>query len=665
MTTTSTTSTTATTPKLLLRDDAYYAPVDSGVFVLSHQGETFISGESAHLWLDRLAPLLDGANSADDIVADLPADRAAFVRNFLEGLVAKGLVREINTDEPHSLTPQELRAHAAEIDFVGYFRDSACRAFETFRGTPAVVIGPRDLASTVAGTCARSGLRSVHVLPTGECGVETGRFDDRLAGAGLVLHVTDRPAPLRSRWLESRCAELDIALGQLVWSEGRVWTQYASRSPWTRGWSTGWRRRAGMVPTGDRAQAPADSVAMTVAINQLVHDTFRLATGVRDPATRACLVELAPDTLASTTHTFVPHPLDLPAMPLSAAEFTERVRGVAGLPALGDDEFSRRAAAFSSDTVGLFGSFVEDDLAQLPLHVTSTSVADPMGLLRGHAHAPEVSGAGLTFEGARYRAALAALSCYASLAVDPRRLLLREGEPWHTGEMSTVDVPGAVTARVRALDLAGGEPVLVDAATVFPALHSTDEPYRAPLGTAAGYHWEQVVADGVVAHARELTLRALADGSWACPRVDPAPLAADEEIGYCLAMLEALGDELVLHDVTGPLGVPTVAAVLCGETIAYAAAPDVTGAVRNCLRDAVLARQSALNAQPVYAPPPVPELPDAVRGDTVSATEPHTVDVPTVVRALAEHGHRAVVVPLDHDPALHEAIPFIARVVLT
>ncbi|MBF8194564.1 hypothetical protein ITP53_54720, partial [Nonomuraea sp. K274] len=495
---------------VLLRPDAHYAEVEGGVYFLSHQGETFIAGPSVHRWLDRLAPLLDGTRTLDELTANLPADRAEFVRRLIGTLAERGLVRTVGPEAPDTLTDAERDEHRGLLSHLGYFVDSPGHVLESFRDTPAAIVGSGPLAAELARACAAAGLRRVET--TGEVGA-----------AQVVIHVAEAAEPDRVARLERRCAAFGALLAQVMPVADEIWWQPAARAG--GGLASAWRRHRALAGP-PKAGGPLDPVAVRVVANQVAHDVFRVLAGLRDEAAPR-LVVLDPCTLASTTHPIVPHPLDLPAEPLDEAAFLDRIAALSGAPALSEAEFSRRAKGLMDGKAGIFAEIDEGDLAQLPLHVTATTVADPYGVL-GDAPRPVVTGAGLTFEEARYRAALAALARAGSLALDERRL---------------------VGGHVTAYDLVDRTACPVPADVVFGAAR----------GAAAAYSWAEAVAEGLVAHAAAITLDGVTHATRPYGRADLAGAPA-----YFLAMVRALGEEPVLHDVTGPLGVPTVVGTLSG-----------------------------------------------------------------------------------------------------
>jgi hypothetical protein len=232
--------------------------------------------------------------------------------------------------------------------------------------------------------------------------------------------------------------------------------------------------------------------------------------------------------------------------------------------------------------------------------------------------------------------------------------------------------PGETEGWVRALDLAAQRPRLLPAGRVFPALDQRPGPsYRPPIGVAAAFSWAAAVEAGLVAHCRALTVADAVAGEEVYPlldlaSVDLAGVPAGEDTGWYLAMVAALGEPVAVHDVTGPLGVPTFACSLAGRTVAYGCAASATGALADGLGRLLLAYQARANGEPAYAPDPVPDLPLPLRGSTPRPVRPHPpLGVRALAATLARSGYHTAAVPLDHDPEVFRVMPYVAHVVVT
>ena len=689
-----------TTARLALRADAYHAQSPTGAVILTHQGTVSLTGASIHQWIDRLAPFLDGRYSLPELTAALPPERRQLVEQIVTTLLERGVVREIRADEPHGLSPSDTAAYRAELDFLGYFRDSAGRAFERYRDSPVLVLGSGWLLPVVVRAGLRSGLRLVRAVVTPERPTDPAlpqscaqrdegqllewhsqRVDTEeevavlLDGAELVVHVCDHSVVARAGLLERLCGQRGVPLVEAIVTGEAVWVGPAGRvgvdGP---GASDGWRclvalEGAHSSPPGEVATTVAGAAA-TVVAGQLVQDLFRYATEVAAPSPRPRLTRIQPGTLRGETHHFLAHPFSLAATAASEAEFLDRISELDARAPLDAEEFSRHAAACTDARLGVFGEVTEDNFAQLPVHVAQTRVSDPVSLLGTDAPRPVVTGAGVDFATARYQAALGALATYASLMVDPRRLLTGDGQ---APLPLAGDLPaalarlrsGELAGWVRALSLTDGRPRLLAADKVFPALRQPRAPYRSPLGVAAAYSWPEVVTAGLIQHCRQLTIAETTASTGLFPLVDLDSVPADKVLGWCLTMVAALGEPVTVHEVTGSLGVPTFACSLGGRTVAYGCGVSSTDALREGLLRLLLAYQARANDEPAYAPAAVPGFASPLRSEAARPVVSRPpLELPALVAALARRGYHAAVVPLDHDQEVCRIMPYLAHVVV-
>lgn len=638
--------------RLQLRPDAYIAQSRQKTVILTHQGTTLLAGRSVHRWIDRLKPYLDGRFTVADLTAHLDPERAEFVRALVATLVERGVVRErrgVQRDEDGVAKPES----SSEVDFVGYFRESANQEVERYRNTVALVVGVNRLASAVVHALRVSGCRRVHTA--------TDAAEATVAAADVVIDIRDLPPAARADKLPEWCARDRTVYCRAVLVNSEAWLAPAGTP------AGGWRRLV-VGSTPGKPGVPTDPGGAIVA-NQLVHDVFRFLTGLRSTSP-AMLTRFDLDRLSTTTHTFVSHPFDAAVRTWDDTAFLQRIDEFHNGPCLDAEQFSRAARRLVDSRLGVFGEISEGNLAQLPVHVATATVSDPVGLLGADAPRPVVAGTGLDFATARYQTALSALATYGSLMIDPRRLISASGEALMAPDATPDDAPAWLRAAggrayVRALDLSDRRVVAVPVERVFPAVSGVDGGYVAPVGVAAGFTWVEAVTTGLLVHCRELTVADAMAADEPFPRVELPPRAGDPDVACYRAMLDAIGEQIALYDVTGSLGVPTVACCRGDHTVDYVSATSLDGALVQGMHTILLSYQSCANGQPVYHPPAVLDLPLALRGDRGDPVSPRApLDAAALVSALARAEHRAVVVPLDHDDMVLDIAPYLCRVVL-
>lgn len=596
------------TTRLALRDDVYYARTANGVAVLTHGGLTSLAGQSIYQWLDRIAPFLDGQHTLAELTAALTPERAEFVTRLVTSLLDRDAVRPV-TESPTESDP--------DVVFTSYFRNSAADAVARCRDSRITLVGSGELATAV--------LRAAELV--GLTGMRQAAADEFDSDSDEALRLCD---PSGNTLVRARVTGTEIWLAMPAETDS--------------GLSSGWRRLVAMAPAST-PDSPSE-LANTLCANHIVHELCRHLTGIRPRDAVPTLHRFDTTTLATSAHRFVPHPF--------AVRPREATRD--GKP-LDSDEFSRRAIRCSGDRLGLFGDISEGDLAQIPLHVASTTVSDPVGLLDGRR--PVVTGFGLDFATARYQTALRALATYGSLMVDPRLLVDQDDRPLIAPDAD----PDTALALLRSGDINGfahgvrltdDEPVLVPADQAFPALRQG----RPGIGAAAAYSWHDAVRDSLIQHARARTIAAAAD-RLSHP-IDLDDIDLDAATAYCRTMLAATGEPCTVSDITGTLGIPTVHCRLGDRLFAYGCGMSPGAAVADGILRLLLRYQSHANEQPPYdqAEPPITSQPGPRRPMP-------TIDDRTLVAGLATDGRVPVAVPLDHDRHLHALIPYIVTVVMT
>lgn len=661
--------------RLSLRHDLYRAESEDGAFFLAHHGDIVLRGRSVHRWIDRLAPYLDGSLTLGDITSALPRDRRQYVESLITSLLRRGVVRE----RPHGQLPDgrspadaaESPEDPPEVGFLGYFRDAPVSSFERYRDSAVLVAGSEALVPFVVRALLCSGCRRIRTtssaVPSGDrverrTAATPAERQELIAASDAVVRVSDRASA--DPELDELCARRAIPVAQAALLAGEAWLTPlgdGSASGAAGGgravvWSAGLRRLTGKEPIG----APVDTTLATVVANQLVQRLFLTITGVRArmPARR-----IDAESLAGSDHELLAHPFGAAAGTETAEEFADRIAQLELGPRFDPEEFSRRTAAGADARTGIFAEVREGALAQLPLRTSRATVADPVGLLPPDAPRPVVTGAGCDFATARNDAALTALERYASLMVDPRRLLTEDGEPLVAPDAAPERALEALRAEelagwVRGFDLVDRRVRLVRADSAFPPLRGDFAP---PVGVSAAYDWPAAVEAGLAAHCERWTVAEARSAHRRFPQLDPWAHCADGTAGDFLHLLAAVGEPLAVHDITGRLGAPAVAFCLGGRTASYACASTIAAALHRGAKRALLSYQARREAGSADLQD-VAELPEGARGEEF-ADRPSR-DPVDLAAALARRGHRPVVVPLDHDREVHRAVPGIVHVVV-
>jgi hypothetical protein len=661
------------------------------VYLHSERGVCTLEGATVHAWLTRLQPFLTGEHTLDELTAALPGDQRDTVDQLVQTLYEQGLVVDVRTDRPHSLSVAECQTYAEEIGFVRYSLDSAEYRFQQYRQARVTLIGSGPVLTALLDTGLRSGLRSIRIagcnqeeIPQLRQVVQRARRDDDqhvdidssalvtddaltavIEASDVVLQVCTPAAWTSLVTVARECGRAGKIVGQLLVDRVEAWIGPVGRSVA----ESGWRRLCALRPACSDQDAheqdggPNDWVTgpvPAVIASQVALACFRHLTGMDElprhggQGSLPVMTRVDLRTLDARTHRFVPHPLATPADAVTERQIRAAIEAYASGPPVSPQELLDRSETIVDARCGLFGWLDEDNLTQLPLWVCRAGISDPCCVLPAWAPTPTVTGHGLDRDDARLSALLDAFATYGSLALDRRRLLERGG----MGDAGRT--PG-----VWGMDLATGRMRTVPVSVALPALNGVVVPYRAPVGAAAGLTWNRAVSAALRQHCELLLAQRLAVADRPCPRLDPVQVTGDERVVRLLRLLTATREPVEIYDLDNLLGLPACAVLTGGITVALACGTTMAHALAAGLERALLAWQARHENQPDYAPPTVPQLDERLRGPAASDVLPtEDMGCTTLVDALRTAGHTPVVVPLDHDPEATQILPYTVQVVL-
>ena len=396
---------------------------------------------------------------------------------------------------------------------------------------------------------------------------------------------------------------------------------------------------------------------MTIAATQITRNIIR-QSGILPPAGAVTFLDRR--TLRTSTHNVTVHPYDMPADQRDPDEFRRDQRELKNGPSIGRQELAERWQRLSDERFGAFTDLDDTEFRQLPLKVVLARMSDPCSLLPAP---PAVTGVGIDKESAWERAVVRALAAYGSIVVDPRLLVDENGTYLGPREGDAARLlgsvrAGSVDAFVRTIDLTDGRERLVPAQRAFPVLR-THRPSPTPCGTSAALNWRRALMDGLLQHCVRLAASGLSSQAR-----QPAALVAedfdqDPGVRFLTAMVKAASIDLTLHDITGPAGIPVVACTSTpGETV-YGGGIHLVEAVREALTATLFHYQ--LQHDPVLKAA-IPTMKSTIWTNSASMDSPN---LDRLVHAATSNGCTASVFALNHDQTVHEAFPYVLRVILT
>jgi putative thiazole-containing bacteriocin maturation protein len=430
--------------RLQVKADTFYLPVQSdGVYFRNNVGTFHMKGEMIDRWLEKLIPMFDGEHTLAELTDGLASQYRDRVYQIAEVLNEKGFARDVSQDRPHVLSEQTVRRFAGQIAFLDNLGDSGAYRFQCYRQAKVLAVGSGQIFSALVSALLESGLPRFRMLitdslPTDRCRLtalaEHARLTDPEVAIGevvlpnkgangwreavrpfqTVLYVSEQGDCEELRLLHKACQAERITLlpalrlhqagiaGPLVEPERAVC------------WESAWRRIHDSEVFKDPERFAFSSTGGALLANVIVFELFKTVTGAAEPELRNSLYLLDLETLEGSWHPLLPHPLAAGKVNAAANWVDDTELRLVEEPE--GDTVNGLFPYFSkltSDTTGIFHSWEEGDLGQLPMSQCRVQAADPLsegpvGLL------PDIVCSGLTHGEARREAGLSGLEAYVS-----------------------------------------------------------------------------------------------------------------------------------------------------------------------------------------------------------------------------------------------------------
>ncbi|UQZ81035.1 hypothetical protein SK3146_00191 [Paenibacillus konkukensis] len=433
------------TARLQVKADSFYLPiVHEGVYFRNNVGTFQMKGEMIDRWLEKLIPMFNGEHTLAELTDGLSGSYRERVYEIAEVLREKGFARDVSQDRPHVLSEQTVRRYAGQIAFLNSFGDSGAYRFQCYRQAKVLAVGSGQIFSALVSSLLESGLPRFRILITDSLPTDRRRLTALAEHARLtdpeveieevvlpnkgadgwreavrtfqtVLYVSEQGDSEELRLLHKACqAERKTLLpavrlhqagiaGPIVQPESAVC------------WESAWRRiHESEVFKDDPERFAFSSTAGALLSNAIVFELFKTVSGAAEPELRNSLYLLDLETLEGSSHPVLPHPLvdgkvDAAVNWVDDVDLRLEERPAGGAVNGLFPYFSK----LTSDRTGIFHSWEEGELGQLPLSQCRVQAADPLsegpaGLL------PDIVCSGLTHGEARREAGLAGLEAYVS-----------------------------------------------------------------------------------------------------------------------------------------------------------------------------------------------------------------------------------------------------------
>ena len=693
------------------KTDTYSIPISDGVYLRGNNNRLILKGKSLYPLLEHLVPNLDGNVTLEEITAGLDADRKRMLTRLIEKLLAHNFLQDVSQDQHHTLHPLELETYASDIGFIESFQTSPASRFEYFRNKHLLLIGSGLSLASLVQVSLQCGVKQTDIAVTREDEtdasfrqavpaseqtlrlIDTPSWEDEaevrktMQNYDAVLHIAERPMLARAQMLNRLCVDQQKVFIQAILVDNHAWVGPLVCPETGSCWECAWRRLQANL-TGlseqrsryalcDQPLAPSSPLLTpleaTMLANRLFFSLFQHFTRTGSTAIAGKISAIHLETFLSESHSFLPHPYCLachhPAIP-TASQFLEQVQQLRNQAPLDSHTFLENVADCIDEKFGLFAAPDASHFAQVPLAVYSVHLSDPLPG-EGPPTSRKAVAVSIDTREARMRALQKACERYAASFVDQRRLLPNEALQQSLFSTSLIEQLIGVTTLVPvgemwtwALNLQTQQASLVPAMHVFSALCEQER------GIGSGRTLEEAICQALMDWCNCLTIERLQDTQQPYLQVDLERMPMTPEGGHLYRLLKAAVEQIIVYDVTGLLGVPTFATCLNEKVVAYSTHCDGAQALSMGLEQALRQYQSAQFQQPDYALAPVPDCPANLRGNQrclprYALPEAWSGRREWLLQQLRASGFRAFAIPLDHDPALTQVLPFIVRVLLS
>ncbi|WP_408011514.1 putative thiazole-containing bacteriocin maturation protein [Pseudalkalibacillus sp. A8] len=426
--------------RLKVKGDIFFiADPNGGVYFRNNLCSFRIEGMNIDKWVEKLIPMFNGEHTLENLTEGLPLQYKDQVYKIAEMLKKNGFVRDVTKDRPHQLSEKVLQKYASQIELLENLSDSGAYRFQTYRQSKVLAVGSGPFFISLVSSLLESGLPKFHMLITDSVPTRKHRLVELVAHAkktdpevmvaevalkndkigswrqvlqpfDIVLYVSQEEDIKKLRLLQTICRE-----EKKVFVPATILQQVGLAGPLVQPdsegcWESVWRRIHQSAICKD-SQHTFSSTAGAILTNIIVFEMFKAVTGITETERNNRFFMLNLETFEGDWHSFIPHPLVTGRM---AAEWIQDLDRL--LVQSSESEASGLFPYYSfltSAESGIFHSWEEGDLKQLPLSQCRVQVADPLsegpaGLLQ------EMICTGITHEEARREAGLSGIESYVS-----------------------------------------------------------------------------------------------------------------------------------------------------------------------------------------------------------------------------------------------------------
>ena len=433
--------------RLKVKRDTFYLPdPEGGVYFRNNESSFRMKGGTIYQWIEKLMPMFNGEQTMGELTEGLTAPYRNRVYEIGETLLQNGFVRDVSQDRPHQLNDMILEKYASQIEFIENFVDSGAYHFQEYRQTNVLVVGSGPILVSLASALIESGLPKFDFLVTESIPTNRHRIYELMQNARKMdSEVEVREVPFekgehKSYWKQAvRPYDCILYVSQdgnvnelrdlnnVCKEEGKVFLpaicleQVGLSGPFIHPesdgcWESAWRRLHQSAIQSDQKPNMVSSTTGALLANVIVFEFFKKVTGIAGSTNQIYLLDF--ETLEGEWLSFIPHPLvtSTSVAPRLVEDLDLRIKQE-GKRNNASHELLEYFNGLTSEEIGIFHSWEERNLSQLPLAQCFVQAVNP--LTSGPAELlPEVICAGLTHEEAKRNAGLTGIEMYVSKWID-------------------------------------------------------------------------------------------------------------------------------------------------------------------------------------------------------------------------------------------------------
>ena len=433
--------------RLKVKRDTFYLPdPEGGVYIRNNENSFRIKGDTIYQWIEKLMPMFNGEQTMGELTEGLTVPYRNRVYEIGETLFQNGFVRDVSQDRPHQLNERILEKYASQIEFIENFVDSGAYHFQEYRQTNVLVVGSGPILVSLASALIESGHPKFDFLVTESIPTNVQRIYELVQNARKIdSEVEVREVPFekgehKSFWKQAvRAYDYILYVSEdgnvnelkdlhfVCKEEGKVFLpaicfeQVGLSGPfvhpeWDGCWESAWRRLHQSAIQSDQKPNMVSSTTGAILANVIVFEFFKKVTGIAGSTNQIYLLDF--ETLEGEWLSFISHPLvtSTSLVPRLIEDLDVRIKQEEkrnNPPHKLLEYFS----GLTSEEIGIFHSWEERNLSQLPLAQCFVQAVNPVS--EGPAELlPEVICTGLTHEEAKRNAGLRGIEMYVSKWID-------------------------------------------------------------------------------------------------------------------------------------------------------------------------------------------------------------------------------------------------------